>query len=147
MHGQNGAPISPPFWSQSPSLQWARIEEGIKGTGGNIIGPGEPKKSCHWLTGPLEACHWSGGTPQKLGIGLRRMPLARGWFCHSLWLWSERKRSGNEAQAGKIKDRVAAAGPAGPLSGPSQGKGTQTRVQVARSKSPPPWDYPSRCPS
>lgn len=38
--------------------------------GGNIIGPGEPKKSCLWLTGPFEALPLVGGTPQELGIGL-----------------------------------------------------------------------------
>lgn len=48
--------------------------------------------------------------------------------------------------ARKIKDRAAAAGPAGPLSGPSQGKGTQTRVQVARNVPCPNLPHPGTTP-
>lgn len=86
------SPLSPPLWSQSPSLQWTHIEEGTKGTVGNTIGPEEPKKSCHWLTEPFEVLSLVRGTSQELGIGLRSDAIGQGVFCHSLWLWSERKK-------------------------------------------------------
>lgn len=48
--------------------------------------------------------------------------------------------------ARKIKDRAAAAGPADLLSGPSQGKGTQARAQVARDVPCPNLPHPGTAP-
>lgn len=56
-----GSPLSPPLWSQVPFSATGTHRGGTKGIGGNIIGPGEPKKSCLWLTGPFEALPLVGG--------------------------------------------------------------------------------------
>lgn len=50
-----GLPIIPTPLVPVPFSAMGMHRGGTKGTGGNIIGPGEPKKSCHWLTGPFEA--------------------------------------------------------------------------------------------
>lgn len=155
-----GSPLSPPLWSQFPSLQWAHIE-GTKGTGGNTIGPGEPKKSCHWLTEPFEVLSLVRGTSQELGIGLRSDAIGQGVFCHSLWLWSERKRSGNEAQwLGRERAGQQLLGLQALFRPQQDGQNwCQTPARKGEPKpaskpqrashvqSPPPWGCPAQCPS
>lgn len=50
-----GFPINPTPLVPVPFSAMDTHRGETKGIGGNIIGPGEPKKSCHWLTGPFEA--------------------------------------------------------------------------------------------
>lgn len=49
-----GLPIIPTPLVPVPFSALGTHRGGTKGIGGNIIGSGEPKKSCHWLTGPFE---------------------------------------------------------------------------------------------
>lgn len=89
------------------------------------------------------------------------MPLAREWFCHSLWLWSEGKDLGMKPSGQEDKGQDSSCWAYKPPPYPQQyGQNwcqaparegepkPEGRWQgMSQVQSPPPWDCLSQCPS